>query len=60
MGGDGMDMGMQEPGEMCCSLANSHMPAASALSEMGEAGVHAIHIIMAVRIFAATSCLHHP
>jgi hypothetical protein len=55
-----MDMGMQEPGEMCCSLANSHMPAASALSEMGEAGVHAIHIIMAVRIFAATSCLHHP
>ncbi len=54
-----MDMDMQEPGEMCFSFANSRIPAASALNKIGEAGMHAIRIIMAIRGRNATSCMHH-
>lgn len=54
-----MDMGMQEPGVMCCSLANSRIPAAPALKRIGEGGMHAIRIIMAIRCHPATYCVHH-
>ena len=54
-----MDMGMQGPGEkMCCSLANSRIPAAPALRRFGDGSMHAIRIIMAIRR-PATYCLHH-
>ncbi len=54
-----MDMDMQEPGEMCCSLANAHIPAAPALNGIGEAGMHAVRIIMAIQCRPATPCMHH-
>ena len=54
-----MGMGMQEPGEMCCSLANSRIPAEPALRRIGEGGMHAIRIIMAIHCRPATYCMHH-
>ena len=44
-----MEMGMQEPGEMCRCLANAHIPAALSLGLIGVVGMHANRIIMTIR-----------
>ena len=45
IGGDDMEMDMQEPGEMCHRHANSHIPAKINSGYIGVVGMHAICII---------------
>jgi hypothetical protein len=51
MGGDDMEMGMQEPGEMCCCGWHEHEPATTErnLKELTEMHEPANHIIISCR-----------
>jgi hypothetical protein len=55
MGGDDMEMDMQEPGEMCRRLATLHIPVIFMLSFIGVVGMHAIRIVTTIKSCAVSA-----